>query len=549
MSTEMKNQSGQTFRKCQHGDETCMGYSELKDNCWNFSIVSINPNLDVWANEYYAGLIQGQLQGEDMLKASRNNTWKNTYLCDPEKTFVKTLPPSDEVLDKAKRCLVSNLKFLLDFIMSHNEDKYATAFNRLLCRMCGIYDGATCERTRRRKRSFQTGNSLLKTMDIVDFLSSSLHYGDSELTPLDVYFINAQMDMFDVLSGSLEGSNRLYKADHCSAFVKRTKDDIYWTHNSWCGFLSQSHTISYAIRNDEGTVDFITQNSYCPGQFGSNMDFGFNGHGICFNETTHRYSHSRPKEKGIWLCWRAAAAEMFATSTDDFLDYLKIDNTGTYLNGYMVIDANSNETSLIEMSYRRFVKFDSTGTSVTVKEYAGNEERVVGIDEYDNELITPEYILGINYPISNAVAEDLQSTDNRPMRRIQFKERIGTVSGMNTAKQLITYVGPEEPLSVYGRWDLGYGTTEYPRTIPDGAVDAKAFSVNRVREVLKDLQFKPNEYSQKTTFWMLYGTPVINGSPFVWSKSQWAEYHGAPEKNFVPDELSGAWNETKLFMD
>ena len=51
------------------------------------------------------------------------------------------------------------------------------------------------------------------------------------------------------------------------------------------------------------------------------------------------------KEEAVWLCWRSAAAEMFATDIDDFFNYIKTSNSGTYLNSYMVNDANTKELS------------------------------------------------------------------------------------------------------------------------------------------------------------------------------------------------------------
>lgn len=533
-------------RKYQYteGNDTCVGFSELKDNCWNFSVISDTPGKGALYNEFCAGVVLGRMQGEEMLKASRNNTWKNTYLCDPKKTFVKTLPPSEETLAKAEDCLRTNLQCTATWIGNNRTNKFGEALRRLAMRMLGIYCGAT------EARNGIPDADNIGLEELEKHLNDGLGYGDADLSLLDVYFINAQMDLFDAVSSSLEATYGLYKPDHCSAFLKRTKDgDIVWTHNSWCGFLSQSHTVTFAIGNGSGGMDFITQNSYCPGQVGSNMDFGFNGHGICFNETTHRYSYNplKYKEQHLWLCWRAAAAEMFATSIDEFYEYLSLDNSGTYLNGYMLADARKKETALIEMSYKRFVMFKyDKEKKATFKD--STEVFDMNLD-YDSHLITPDYILGVNYPVSKKVAYDLSSTDNRPMRRVQFFDRIGGVNDVETAKELITYIAEDEPLSVYGRWDLGIGTTEYPKTIPDGAVDAKAFSCDKVCQLLDSLKFQPNEQSTKTSFWMLYGVPFFKGKPFVWSESQWKEYKEDPEKDFVPDELSGAWNETKIFMD
>lgn len=82
----MTQQEDRKFNRIQKG-KSCVGYAEFKDNCWNFSIISTHEHSDVLTNEYVAGFIQGELQGEDMIRASRNNTWKNSYLCDTSHTF------------------------------------------------------------------------------------------------------------------------------------------------------------------------------------------------------------------------------------------------------------------------------------------------------------------------------------------------------------------------------------------------------------------------------------------------------------------------------
>lgn len=520
----------------------CQGFAELKDNCWNYSIIARDPRVDLFGNEYYAGYIQGKLQGMHTIIAARNNVWNNAYLTDtsgPESKFPHDFNPTEEELNKAQDYLVRNYTYLYKWIKSNEDNPVAISIKRLLFRLLGIYDG-TLYKEPQRDADFEKINP-----ETMNPLCLNLGYRIMQPSFMDIYLINAQSDLFDAMTASKESHRGQYRTDHCSAFVKRTADgDIYWTHNTWSGFFCQSLTITYAIGDD-----FVTQNCYSQGQVGSNMDFGFNGHGICFNETTHRNSLIYPKVEGIWICWRAAAAEMFAKNIDEFYDYLTVDNTSTYLNGYMLIDTKTNETALIEMSYKRFVLFRSDGKRLTVTDSTG-----VPDPDYDRELISAGHIFGVNYPISRDVAADLRSSDNRPMRRVQFKEQIGTVNDMESAKALITYVGKdkqghEEPLSIYGRWDLGYGTTAYPKTIPDGAVDAKVYSAGKVRELLGSLRYTPNEKGGKTAFWMLYGTPEIDGKPFVWSESPWAEYKKRQDKDMVPDRLEGAWNETKLFMD
>ncbi len=187
-----------------------------------------------------------------------------------------------------------------------------------------------------------------------------LGYETAGLSFLDVYFLNAFSDLMDVISFSPElapgGITTVDSPDKCSAFLKRTGGEVILTHNTWDGFLSQTMTQTLAVNGD-----LVTLNAVNPGIIGSNTDFGFNNKGMMFNETTHRASKGQVKPNGLWMFWRAALAEQFSASIDDFFRYISLDNTGTYLNGYMLVDANTNETGLVEMSYRCFVYYRSSG--------------------------------------------------------------------------------------------------------------------------------------------------------------------------------------------
>ena len=529
-------------------NEFCKGYSEVIDNCWNYSIFAQDPNVSIFENEYNAGFVQGKIQGKTAIRAARNNQWKNMLICDtPQDGIYIDIP--EQAHDVMEECLNSNYGYFYRWLKEHPDDRVAIMIKRLLFRMYGIYDGVTKD---------APGKITFEDMAPEKFSAQDLklsYYDNKDLTFIDVYFINAQADAFDAISGkfTLDGkeTNKNKGHEHCSAFVKIMDDgEIFWTHNSWCGFYTMSCAVTYTIGED-----FVTQNALCQGQFGSNTDFGFNKNGICFNETTHLYSYNESKEIGIWLTWRSAAAEQFATSIEDFYQIVSIDNTGTYLNGYQLVDVNKKEIGIVEMSYARFVLFTSDGKELKVIDSTGFKPTK---KDYDTNLITPKYIFGVNYPISKTIAYELETMNARPMRRVQFFDLIDTVVDMESNKNLITYTDDKEPLSIYGRWDLGYGTTEFKfringklvfRTRPDGSNDAKAFSANAVKEVLSNLSYKPNKDSKKTSFWMKYGTTKIQGMPFIWSQSRFKEFKGTFEEDFVPDALDGKWNLVKLYMD
>jgi hypothetical protein len=371
------------------------GYAECFDNCWNFSITAAVPGNDC-AAEYTAGFVQGKIQHE-LIAAARDNSWNNMYYCDPSHSFPKWLRPNREELAEAQKILLQNYTYLCSYIQKTDSES-AEYYKRLLFRMLGIYHAMIYETP-------QTVSVTERIPFPETFKKEELElkYGTKSVSFMDIYFINAQSDLADVISNSVEEALKDGGGtDRCSAFIKRTADDIFITHNTWGGFLSQSLTITYCVN---GT--FITQNAYCPGQFGSNTDFGFNGNGICFNETTHRYAHTEAKKDGIWLCWRAAAAELFADSVDSFYRLISSDNTGTYLSGFMVLDAEKNDTALVEMSYRRFVYFKSSGGVYTVTD---SLDGIQTEDDYDVRLLDSDHIFGINYPVAYKVADDLEST-------------------------------------------------------------------------------------------------------------------------------------------
>jgi hypothetical protein len=202
------------------------------------------------------------------------------------------------------------------------------------------------------------------------------------------------------------------------------------------------------------------------------------------------------------------------------------------MNGYMVVDARTKEIGLVEMSYKNFVFYKSDGKGgVTVT------TRPEGVNEaYDKELVQPDYLLGINYPASQQIIEDLKSQDNRPARKRQFLAMIRSVKDIESAKALITYTDPQNPLSIFGRWDLGYGETPAPKTIPDGAVDAKVISVSMIKDAF-NLKGVLDTSSPVKAFWMKFGTPTINGKPFIWSESQWK----GQKLRDVPNVVDGPW--------
>lgn len=534
------------------------GYSQCIDNNWNFAIYAQDPTVSIYQNEYNAGYVQGKIQGNAMIKATRNNTWR-WYVLDEGPGANSVTPPAGAV-EQAVKALTDNYNYMTDYVEKKQGDRHIQGLIRLMYRMLGIYHGAADKEA---LKNVTFDNLKMSNMTPDELKMNS---GDEPLTFIDIYFLNAQMDLWDAIGKELgidfndveksdkehtlqtkEDLERMSKDDRlkpgrCSGFVTRLDNgEILWSHTSWCCFFAQSCAVTYVIGED-----FLTQNSFCPGQFGSNTDFGFNGHGIGFNETTETYFYNESKTLGLWLTWRAAAAEAFATSIDDFYDYVTLDNTGTYLNAYMLVDAYRGEFGLIDMSYARFALFKGNGKNLTVKDSTGYEPNFL---DYDSHMISPSHVLGCNIPIYKRIWRELQTIDGAPKRRYQLYRHIGGVQTMDDAKNLITYNGDLEPISIAGRWDKNYGTSEFLRYQPHGSIDAKVFGTEEIKQVLASLSMKPSKDGAKTSFWMRFGSVKLDGTPFIWSDSIWAKFKQPEEVDFIPDAIDGAWNRVKLFME
>ena len=534
-------------------NEYTRGFAQCVDNNWNYAIYAQDPSVSIYQNEYNAGYVQGKVQTNRVIKATRNNTWR-WYVLD-EGPGADSVTPPQAAVDAAVKILNANYNYLTDWAEKNQHDEKAQGIIRLMFRMLGIYHGAADKEP--------LADVTFDKLKIANMApeDAEMHSGDEPLTFIDIYFLNAQMDLWDAAAkeigvafnqvekddeekrlDKLNGPADRLKPGRCSGFVKKLPSgEILWAHTSWCCLFAQSCAVTYVIGSD-----FLTQNSFCPGQFGSNTDFGFNGHGIGFNETTETYFYNESKTEGIWLTWRAAAAENFAKSIDEFYDYCRIDNTGTYLNAYMLVDAYRGEFGMIDMSYARFALFKGDGSKLSVVDSTGYEPTFL---DWDHHMVTEDHVLGCNIPVYKRIWRELQTIDGAPKRRYQLWRNIANVRDIDTAKDLITYNESLEPISIAGRWDFNMGTSEFLRYQPHGSIDAKVFGTEEIKAVLAGLTMKPSINGTRTSFWMKFGSPYIDGTPFIWSRSRWARFKLPEEVDCIPDAIDGAWNKVKMFME
>ncbi|HEV8352684.1 MAG TPA: hypothetical protein VGR24_00625 [bacterium] len=500
-------------------DSDSAGYMEKVDYIYNLGIVSNDPN--VLKAEYEAGYIQGRLQ-RNLLADVRDNLWDTYALVDPGTP--KAIPPSKVELDDSIDALRRNYTYTLSYISKVTDRRLRQRMTRLVFRLLGIYHGAV----RNKPQALKFDGTWLPTLDTFKANELVLNYQKPAVSFMDVYFINALADLMYVVDDEPPPSTR------CSAFVKRTPTEIFLTHNSWFGYLDQSAATTYWINGS-----FLTVNALTPGNIGSDTDFGYNDKGIMFNETTLYSARYVPKIEALWQFFRATLAEQFASSLDEFYQMSTLELSGTYMNGYAIVDTKTREIGLVESSWKTSMYWKSSPKGmITVVTAPANASK-----EYDKQLFQPDVIIQVNFPASLQIRSELQAVENRPMRRAQFLARMGTVKDIETAKALITYTAPNEPLSIYGRWDLGFGTTPKPKTIPEGSIDAKAITASMTRYV-RNLRGRLDMNSPTRVFWMKYGTPVFKGKPFIWSESQWKNQ----KLRDVPNAVTGTWQFLRAYI-
>ena len=221
------------------------GFSQCVDNNWNYAIYAQDPSVSIYQNEYNAGYVQGKIQTNKVIKATRNNTWRWYVLDEGPGANSTQIPPDGTVI--AQRHLADNYNYLTDWAEKNQSDSRARGIIRLMYRMLGIYHGAADKEP---LTAVTFDNLKLSSMDAEDAV---MHTGDEPLTFIDIYFLNAQMDLWDAAGKELGVAlNKLEKDDEekqltatehdslkwrpgdCSGVVKKMDiGEIFWGHTSW----------------------------------------------------------------------------------------------------------------------------------------------------------------------------------------------------------------------------------------------------------------------------------------------------------------------------
>jgi len=498
-------------------DEAARGMMEFYGNFHNLSVTSSDPN--VYRAEYRAGWLQGLLS-RDAIVAARDNVIEGAV-----REVALPLEWIQDLKWLVEGVLTANLNYSLEWMRTCEDPSVREKLTGLLYRLLGMARGASGGEPQELR--FDDAEPFVH-----GFFSPAdlrLAFGSERVTFQDIHFLNASTDLVDLASALIPTGSL---SERCSAFIVRTADDLILAHTTMSPYsLSLPMRVNLNVNGVYMSVQALN-----PGLLGSFSDFGYNGHGILFNETTvSQQGQARPKVLSLWSFWRAALAEFHADSLDSFFDYLSLEGSGTYMNGYQIADVRDRTFGLVEMDEDRFVFFRPlAGGGYDVECRPACADR-----GYDRGMLTDDYVIGFNVPVSREVRAALNypptAHEKDPVRSEQFMDRIGTVRDVDTARDLIAFFDPASPRSIYARRDLtGAGA---PR--PGGSVDAKVVSASMLRPYLERTgTLEPDfRWGRTDACWMKFGPPSEEVGPFVWSESAWSPWR----HDGLPDRMEGPW--------
>ncbi len=489
------------------------GVIEYYAQFYNLSIVS-NDASHLRA-AYQAGYIQGRLC-DALIPAARDNAIEGAVR--EAGLPVELIEPARPLVEMLLRL---NLEYSLNWIRDCHDTSLREKLLGLLYRMRGCAHGASGLEP----VAFSFEEEEAFKPDFIPEQELRLAYSKDMVTFLDVYFLNAATDLIDIASRFVPLTAL---ADRCSAFIKRTDKDLIIAHTTWT-----LYALSLPVRfNLYLNGEYMSVQQLNPGLLCSASDFGYNGHGILFNETTvSQQRRAQSRINSLWSFWRAALAELYSRTMEEFFEYMALENSGTYMNGYQVGEVATRRFGLVEMDEYVFYYLkpgERGGYEVVCKPECT-------LYSYDTTMLSDEYVIGFNYPVAYGVRQALNYPEAPvDIRYQQLLDRIKFVEGVEDAKVLITYHDDDVPRSIYARWDL---VPEHPR--PGGSVDAKVVSASLIQQFLdKRGDLEPSLWwGLSDGCWMKYGPPSVRGKPFVWSESQWASYR----HELLPDVMTGTW--------
>ena len=289
---------------------------------WDYLAISAYEKNDSKYNDSIKAYAMGYIEGY----ITKDSITQNFF------NMIHFHPEDYSMPEYLKEYLQKNTEYMKQNAESKMEhDKYWEHVYYIYQQLLGLYDGyiAAIGRNVTGFYEFILLNSYTDMEDVISLHSNSFPYDFDK------------MDADDIRKYILLKS-------HCSALVKLAEDfsDIWFGHNTWFTYASMLRIFK--------EYRFVTKNAYekskttafpsYPGLLFSSDDFYLLDSNLVVMETTNPIYNNSLYEKikpECLLTWvRSVLANRLASSSEDWTEIFKNENSGTYNNQFMILDLN-----------------------------------------------------------------------------------------------------------------------------------------------------------------------------------------------------------------
>jgi len=297
---------------------------------------------------------------------------------------------------------------------------------------------------------------------------------------------------------------------HCSAFVKRTEDDMFFAHNTWFGYPVMSSFYKVSELNGFGAGATRFSQSTFPGMLFGGQDFLIlNNNQVLVSTTNVVLNDESLKDldaESVPGFMRFLAAMRQTQNPLDFLQMTSWFNSGTYNNQWMLTDLNAlHGNSKDKLFYvadqsPKDVYYTDESETLAQKGYWASYNRPYFKSVYE-EFGFPEAVkaYGNEYSYENCARAKI------------FRREAPSISSMESLQKLMTYNQFEtDPLSngspmltIAARGDLMSNYTCHMACYLEGALDAKITNISLASDLKMLGIASPTHVDQPVFRWTL----------------------------------------------
>lgn len=311
-------------------DENSVAFAKYKPlyeaEGWDYlTISSYQKDKTKYTDEqksYGMGYLEGYLTYKRIishLKNTKSNYYQGKEMPESTSTFLK-----------------EHYQFLNKMCKEKGNEPYWIHIRSIMLQYEGLWNGF---------------NSQANTIDKVSFLDFQILSGFGDLPELHYYKSPQSRPDYSKMT-SEESATYIEDRLHCSSLIKVAPDfsDMWFGHNSWFSYNMMTRIFKeYRYQSNSGTEKskVVTFSSY-PGALSSVDDFYITSQDLYVTETTNAvfetklYDQLNPQTVLSWM--RVIVANRLSTTALEWVNIIKVYNSGTYNNQYQVLDLKLIDT-------------------------------------------------------------------------------------------------------------------------------------------------------------------------------------------------------------